>query len=519
LPRRLAPAVSFGLLLGLFVYLFWVPLRPSAWDGPRGQGPFESEDLSGAGWFARDVRLPIERIATWRSPGQPLAATAEALLAFHALLAAGRFAVLWLLLRQLGGCGCLATLGVLAAALPIFCCAPRQNDWDVGLLLFVLLMAATTPTRIRWWVAVGGLSTLFVLWANAHDSVMAGLAWLGAITLGRAIEWWKSGATERPAVGRLLVAIVLCAAAACLNPDWHNIYTEAFRATKNPNIHSMPEWQPVDFSTGAGMPWGYFATLAGLLLIQLFSRRVLGPTALVVVLTFGFWPVVQQRGLGPWWLIVPWLAVPLFRARPEPEASARAEAQLAALADASGSGSWGRRVGPIAVAFAVLCTPVVRWLVLGPRELESIVSADTPARLALELTSGDGSHLPEFHNIVRNTYPDGRYRGAILTGEDQGDFLAWVLDGDNTRPVMLYSRPEAFDPGIWGEAQEALKGASPWWEILGRHQVNLIAIHPIRWEKLAGRLRGSKEWAIVEDGPALLVAVRKQPKLPAELQP
>src|SRR5262249_9151739 len=133
LPRRLAPAVSFGLLLGLFVYLFWVPLCPTAWGGPRGQGPFESEELPGAGRFARDVRLPMERTATWRSPGQPLAATAEALLAFHALLAAGRFAVLWLLLRRLGGCGCLATLGVLAAALPMICGGPRQNEWDVGL--------------------------------------------------------------------------------------------------------------------------------------------------------------------------------------------------------------------------------------------------------------------------------------------------------------------------------------------------------------------------------------------------
>lgn len=191
----------------------------------------------------------------------------------------------------------------------------------------------------------------------------------------------------------------------------------------------------------------------------------------------------------------------------------------AALASASGSGSWGRRAGLIVFALAAITTPLVRWLALGPRALEGIVSADTPARLGLELTGGDGSHLPELHEIVRATYPEGRYRGAILTGEPQGDFLAWVLEGDNTRPVMVYSRPETFDPGTWGEAEEALKGASPWWEILGRHQVNLVAVDPRRWEKLAERLRKSREWAIVEDGPALVVAVRTQPKLPAEMQP
>jgi hypothetical protein len=180
-----------------------------------------------------------------------------------------------------------------------------------------------------------------------------------------------------------------------------------------------------------------------------------------------------------------------------------------------------RRIALGLCALAVLSTPAVRWLVLGPRELVSIVSVDTPARLAKELTAGDadaGRFLPEFRETVRATYPEGRYRGGILTGEEQGDFLAWVLDGDDTRPVMRYSRPETFSPGTWGEMQGVLEGNTDWWETLGRHQVNLIAIDPRRWEKLADRLRRSPNWRMVEDGPALLVAVRREPKLPAELQ-
>ena len=314
MPRRLAPAaVSFVLLLGLVVYLFWVPLRPAAWGGPRTKGPFEDDDPPAAGRFARDARVPLERLATWRSPGRPLAATAEALLGFHALLAAGRFAVLWLLLRRLGGCGWLAALGVLAAALPTLCGGPRQDEWDVGLLPFVTLMVATTRARPPWWVAVVGLPALFALWANAHASILAGLGWLTAIAFGRAVEWRRrrrDETVERPAVARLLVVLGLCAAAACLNPDGPRLFPNAVLVTKNPNVHSLPEWLPVDFSTRAGMPWGYFATLSGLLVAQLASRRVLGPTGLVVLLTFGFWPVIQQRG-GAWWLIVPWLAVPL----------------------------------------------------------------------------------------------------------------------------------------------------------------------------------------------------------------
>ena len=278
MPRRRAPAaVSFVLLLGLFVYLFWVPLRPTAWDGPRGKGPFESDDPPG------------RRPARPRRPTPPrttgdLAVTESAarrhgrgLARVPPLLAAGRFAVLWLVLWRIGGYGWLATVGVLAAALPTICGGPRHDESDIGLLLFVMLMAATIPARVSWRLAAVGLPLLFVLWANAHSSVIVGLGWLGAATVGRTVEWWgrRDETAERPAIGRLLVALVLCAAAACLNPDGPQLYADAFRVTKNPNVHHLPAWLPLDFSKGVGMPWGYFVSLAALLLAQLASRRAL----------------------------------------------------------------------------------------------------------------------------------------------------------------------------------------------------------------------------------------------------
>ena len=76
---------------------------------------------------------------------------------------------------------------------------------------------------------------------------------------------------------------------------------------------------------------------------------------------------------------------------------------------------------------AVLTTPGRAELIVGPRALDAIVSADTPARLALELTTDGndgGRFLPEFREIVRAAYPDGRYRGAALTGEEQG--ISWL---------------------------------------------------------------------------------------------
>ena len=464
---NLSSALSFVLLLTLFVYFFYLPLRPTAWGGPRGAGPFEDTEPTAAGRFARVARLHLESIAKWRSPVQPLEATAEALIGYYAALSVARYAILWLIFRRLGGCGLVATLGVVASAIPVLLGAARQDELEVGLVLFVILLAATTPMRIPWSVAVGALPALFALWANAHTSAVVGLAWLGVITAGRTLEWRQArrrGSDNYPAVGRLLVASALCVLATCFNPDGPRLFVDAFKAAKNPSIGMLPAWQPVDFSKPAGMPWFYFATLAALLIAQLLSSRVFSPTALLVILSFGFWPLVQQRGQAYWWLIVPWLLVPMLSAASR-HAGKILPRMTAKDVQATGAMRTGRigipppRLAIIAVIIAVLVTPGARWLITGsPRNLDAIVSADTPWRVARELTSDgadEGRYLSELREAVRATYPNGRYRGAILCGEAQGDFLAWVLDGDNDKPVMLYTRPETIDREHWGEARQA----------------------------------------------------------------
>jgi hypothetical protein len=241
---------------------------------------------------------------------------------------------------------------------------------------------------------------------------------------------------------------------------------------------------------------------------------------LCVLLSFGFWPLVQQRGLLYWWLIVPWLILPLIRGLIE------ARTGVSAATDRPGTRwrAWWVPVGILAVA--VLNTPQAWWLYTGrPRSFDQIVTKDTPWRVAQELTTtadDAGRFLPELRETIQSAYPNGKYRGAILSGLEQGDFLAWVLDGDNTQPVMVYSRPETLEPLHWAETMSALEGASSWWETLGRHQVNLIVIDPGKWTKLAERLRGSSAWRTVLDDKeagGLLVAIRREPKLPAELAP
>jgi len=503
--------VTLTVFVALILYLFQLPLRPTAWDGPRETGPFEEGRLSRSGWFARDARLYLARFAEDRSPDRGLEATAEALAGYYALVSLARYVLLWLVLRRVGGSGLLASLGVVAATLPLVFGAPRQYEADVGLLLFVALLLATAPAQTSWRVACAGLPALFAVWANAHASVTVGVAWLGVITVGRAVEWWRArrrGDLQEAGWARLVLALGLCAVAACLNPDGPRVFADAITQAKNPNLSFLSDWQPVDFSKRSGMPWGFFATLAALLVAQLFSPRVFSPTALIVILTFGFWPLVQQRGLAYWWFIVPCLLVPMAAAGPVGKPVRR-------------RATVGQRVFYFIFAIALMSTPAARWAVSGePRELGDVVSNDTPWRVARELTAGSddaGKSLPELRDTVRAEYPSGKYRGAILCDPAQGDFLAWVLDGDNSQPVMLYTRPQTIDPPHWAEAHRALEGPGDWWEILGRHQVNLVVIDPGKRSKLADRLRRSQAWRTFQDG-ILLVAVRREPKLPAEMQ-
>ena len=451
--------VTLALFAALILYLFNLPLNPTAWGGPSDYGPFEVGKRPGTGWLARNARLGLAYVAELRSPDQGLDATGEALAGYYAFLALARAVVLWIVLRRLGGSGLLASLGVVIALLPIVFGAPRQTESEMGLLFFVILLALTSAIHVPRWVTAGVLPALFVAWANAHSSIMIGLAWLSVITLGRAVEWWSArrrGERPRPAWLHLLAAIGLCAAAACINWDGLKTVTHVFRMVKNPNLASLPDWQPVDFSKPAGMPWAYFATLAALFVAQLLSPRVFRPTGLLVILSFGFWPLVQQRGLAYWWLIVPWLLVPMVAPifRSSDGCADRAIAQRAHRTSiATSLWTW---IALLVLGVAMLTTPAVRWLVTGqPRTLGDVVSTDTPWRVARELTADSDAgerYLPGFRDVVRATYPSGKYRGAILCAPSQGDFLAWVLDGDNTQPVMLYTRPETLESDALGRS-------------------------------------------------------------------
>jgi hypothetical protein len=463
------------LLLALVVYLSFIPLRPEAWGGPRGTGPFEDRPMPAAGWLARDVRIGIERFATARSPQTPLAATAEGLLGFHALLVAGRYVLLAWAVRRAGGSDAFALASTSAAfgieALHGF----RTDDANVGLILFAGLLAATARPSLSN-RAIIGLGVWFVIWANAHASAVLGLGWLGVLACGRTVEWWRADG-ERP--GRWWLAFVVCAVAGCANPDGPRWFIDSLTAAKNPNLRDLPDWQPIDFGTGAGRPYAYLVSVAGLLIVQFATARGFRPATLMLLLTFGVWPLVQQRGLGYWWLIGPWLVASYLG----PMCTAKRLIRP----------SWGWAVW---VGMALVVAPFVRWAISGqPRPMDRIVSADTPWQIAEELTASE-------------------YQGAIVCGEAQGDFLAWALESQQRVVVALYTRPESIDRDHWEEVRQVLNGGPDWWDVLDRQRANLVVIDRERFQGLANRLRRSAAWNVLQDEEKLFIAERRERRVP-----
>ena len=93
-----------------------------------------------------------------------------------------------------------------------------------GELFFAVLLFALSRPLLSWRDVVG-LPFLFALWVNCHGSFTIGLAVLGVFLVGRMVEaafepgagFFRGPLRDRQ-VHRLILALAVCAAAACATP-------------------------------------------------------------------------------------------------------------------------------------------------------------------------------------------------------------------------------------------------------------------------------------------------------------
>lgn len=485
-------------------------------------------------WLAQLVYFLIYRAGASLADGtelRRLEGGATLLQAFHGLMTFLRFAALLIAFRQLTRSMPLACAGIIFVL--VFGLSPalieRPQQW--GLLFFALvLVPLARPMLSRR--ALVFIPVLFLLWANCHGSFPVGLVLLGVFLVGRAIDVWrkpdfgslnaqpKHNRWLAPAfdvqVRRLALVLFLSLAATLLNPHGIFLYSHILQLSRHPNIATMAEWQPLDFTRSAGAHWNYLLLLGLVVTSQVLSWRWPTPTQLLLFVTFALPPLWQQRQLTWWTLIVPCLVLPAWQAIgnrlswPWLHYQSQPNFKKTVLAI-------------VLVVFFLLWWTPTGWLLSGnPRPLPAALSAATPWQLTWQLRHPDEDapwELPRLREALQKHYPEGKFTGAVFASETLGDYLLWKLPKD--MPVLAFSHAHLFTPDYWQDHMSVLGGQKGWQKILKQRHANLVVIEPLIWQNLAQQLRQSPDWLIVLDESALtqkrdprtrlLIALRKEP--------
>lgn len=441
----------------------------------------------------------------------------------HALVALLRGAVLLLAFRRLTGslplaCGGFVVMMLLSAGH----FSVLRPQVFAELLFAFLLLSLSRPLLSR--TALVALPILMTLWANLHGSYLVGLAVLTAWLVGRVVEMGHQGLRFCPRrawadgqVRRLLLALVLSVAAmSVFNPHGPGLFQQTLALAHHPNIATMEEWKPLDFSARWGGHWAYLAALGLLVAIQFLSPRWFTPAQWLVLFGIGVPACMQQRVMVWWVTLVPWLALPLWSAT-------GSLLRWPWLHWQSVPSFRKTLLAGMLVLLVVLWSIPAGWLLSGrPHPLEKSIGTGTPWQLAAQLQAPADAPVPWLPSLaweLRQHYPDGRFRGGLFASESLGDYLLWALPPE--MPVAVYTHVHLFTPEYWNDCLKVRSGLSGWNDILDKQRVNLIVVESEMHPQLRVAIRRDPAWKIILDekgDPAkrdercrLLIALRTEP--------
>lgn len=506
---------------------FWAHLRYGEWIAAERAlpdreplNPFtdKSRQMFDAQWLTQVGYHGLFRLGeslAGGDAGRRFEGGVELIRAAHLLAAVAFLGLIGLACRRASDSVPWATLGVLGTLALMLSPLAVQRPQTFALPCFAtLLCGLSRPQLTRR--AVVWVPLLMVLWANLHGSFVVGFGLLGACLLGRAIELPRADGALRAvwrdtAVRRLLAALVAAVAAvAVLNPDGPRLYLDVVRFGGHPNLQTVAEWLPLDFSQRQGGHWAYLMTAVLLAVTQVVSPRPFSPFQLILVLTLGVWPLFQQRAMAWWVPVVPWLVAPHWVAA----------ADRWGLAATGGPPDFRRTVfATVLAVLAVVASPASSWVKEGrPRPAQAAVHRGTPVAVAAALqgeTPAEADRVKELTRVVHEWH-GGRYTGRVFASEVQGDFLLRALPADT--PVMMFNHAQLFPVAYWRDCLNAKAGGPGWWEFLDRYRVGVVVVEVDLNAKLCTELREHSDWVVVVDErqdraldpfTRLFVAVRK----------
>jgi hypothetical protein len=475
-----------------------------------------------AGWLSQVAYHALFRAGAASAGGdsiRQLAGGVEFLRAEHQLVVFAIYAVMLAAMLRYGGSLPTAIVCLVALYALTVSFAKVQRPQTHGALCFVILLFLLARP-ISWHVAILGLPLLLALWANLHGSFAIGLALVGLLLAGRAVEVrpFLRGIPSDPQVRRLLVSLLVSTVAiSVLNPHGPLLFWHVARFSGYPNVTTAMEWQRMQFTLELGPQWGFVAMCLAIIFLRVLSRRPIPIAHAAWLLVVGVGSVLQQR-LMTWWIFVAFCVL---------------AAQLTAVLERLPWRILSWRSQPnflktsmvgFPIFLVVAYAPPVQWLVRhGPMPLEQSLFRGTEWKLAQTLKrEGEIGILPDLELRLTEAYPQGKYAGPVFCSETKGDYLFWAMPREIS--PMAYTHFHLFPAEYWTKFLSVLLGQPGWEDFLQRYGANLIVIEPSAHWQLAAAVRASPEWLVVADeaeagGDPMsrrFIALRRRPISPKE---
>lgn len=380
-----------------------------------------------------------------------------------------------------------------------------------GQALFAFFLWALSGPRLSW-PLLAAMALGMALWANCHGSFIIGLALLGAFLGGRVIEvsfsegWRPLAAIEDDRARQLLLALIVVALAAMLNPYGPMLYHDVLAFGGSETVKTFDEHQPLNFTLGPIALIVYLAAAVLLLASWALARKPPSATGVLLILLFALLPVLRRRFLVWWMPLVPFLAAPVW---------ADLLKRCWGSAELPGEPNLRKTVMVALAGFVALAfTPPIQWLIRGPAPLPYSLAKETPweVALALEGNAPTGTRAARLQEEIGQAFEGRPFRGRIFTSETAGDFLIWRRPAPSG--VLVYTHIHLFDMGHWSKCMRVKSAEPDWDDILDGWGVNLIVVEAGNHSDLCREVRRHSKWRAIGGPGPVFVAVRKAP-LPA----
>ena len=393
--------------------------------------------------------------------------------ALHAVVVLARLVLLGVLLRLMG-CSdrrlilmVVVTLGLAIGHLPII-----RPQIIAELLATPLLLIALWPGSF-WWRGVL-LGLLLGIWSLSHGSFLIGIVMVATVAIGRIVASaslrCRLVILAETAGAASVTAIVL----ALFHPSGIGAVADVLAMGANRAVRMQDEWRPL-WSNQSLFPiilWfvSLFWWCWGMRLAWIAEKR-LPWQSLIPGLAFMMLPLMHQRLLVWWFLMVPILVAAAFKPEITTETMPRAIR------------GW-LMVFMGLVAAVLLSGPIESWRRGGSDGLR--VAAATPWAMGIAL-----------QDRIEPLGPNQLARGRVFVSESLGDQLVWRWAP--RAPVLLHSHVHLLPPEHYQACLGIKFGFGGWDQQLSQWGVDLILVEALMHPVLCDKIRLSEAWRVVVD--------------------